>query len=78
MDNNIKKYLHDILESTLSIEDFLGEKCDFTVYESNKMLRRAIVIVMNADLDYDLYYPKNAGASTEHTVRDFPIYCGTL
>jgi uncharacterized protein with HEPN domain len=42
MDNNIKKYLHDILESTLSIEDFLGEKRDFTVYESNKMLRRAI------------------------------------
>lgn len=38
----MKKYLFDIQESINSIEDFLGEKRDFNVYMSNKMLRRAI------------------------------------
>ena len=38
----IKKYLHDIFESIVSIESYLGEKRDFSIYLSNKMLRRAI------------------------------------
>jgi uncharacterized protein with HEPN domain/predicted nucleotidyltransferase len=37
-----KKYLFDIKESIDSIENYLGEKRDFSVYVSNKMLRRAI------------------------------------
>ncbi|MDR1983290.1 MAG: DUF86 domain-containing protein [Prevotellaceae bacterium] len=42
MDNDIKKYLYDILESINSIEKFLDEKHDFSIYTKNKMLRRAI------------------------------------
>ena len=42
MDDDIKKYLFDIKESIISIENFLGEKRDFNVYMGNKMLRRAI------------------------------------
>jgi uncharacterized protein with HEPN domain len=42
MDNALKKYLFDIKESIDSIETFLGDKRDFNVYKSNKMLRRAI------------------------------------
>ena len=38
----VKKYLFDIKESIDSIENYLGEKRDFSVYVSNKMLRRAI------------------------------------
>lgn len=38
----IKKYLADILVSIESIEEYLGEKRDFFVYQNNKMLRRAI------------------------------------
>ena len=38
----VKKYLFDIKESIDSIENYLGEKRDFSVYDSNKMLRRAI------------------------------------
>jgi uncharacterized protein with HEPN domain len=38
----IKKYLFDIQESIDSIEKYLGEKRDFTVYLNDKMLRRAI------------------------------------
>ncbi len=38
----VKKYLFDIKESIDSIENYLGEKRDFNVYISNKMLRRAI------------------------------------
>ncbi len=37
-----KKYLFDIKTSIKSIEDYLGEKREFEVYQSNKMLRRAI------------------------------------
>lgn len=37
-----KKYLFDIKESIDSIESYLGEKRDFNIYISNKMLRRAI------------------------------------
>ncbi len=38
----VKKYLFDIKESIDSIESYLGEKRDFNIYISNKMLRRAI------------------------------------
>jgi uncharacterized protein with HEPN domain len=42
MEESIKKYLFDILESIKSIETFLGEKKSFYEYKQNKMLRRAI------------------------------------
>jgi len=42
MEIEIKKYLLDISESIQSIEDYLGEKLDFNIYLSDKMLRRAI------------------------------------
>jgi uncharacterized protein with HEPN domain len=42
MVDEIKKYLFDINEAILSIENYLGEKRDFNVYLQNKMLRRAI------------------------------------
>ena len=42
MDNEIKKYLFDIKESIDSIESYLGDKRDFNVYMSDKMLRRAV------------------------------------
>ncbi len=42
MDNEIKKFLFDIQESIESIEKYLGEKRDFSVYMANKMLRRAV------------------------------------
>ncbi len=38
----IKKLLYDIKESIESIEDYLGEKRDFKIYSSDKMLRRAV------------------------------------
>ena len=42
MDIEIKKFLFDINESIDSIEKFLGEKRDFKIYISDKMLRRAV------------------------------------
>ncbi|MEA1898325.1 MAG: hypothetical protein U9N53_11770 [Bacteroidota bacterium] len=42
MKTKIKKFLLDIFESIESIEDFLGDKRDFNIYISDKMLRRAI------------------------------------
>ncbi len=42
MDHKVKKYLFDIRESITSIEEYLGSSRDFTVYQSNKMLRRAV------------------------------------
>ena len=42
MDNEIKKYLHDIGESVCSIEHYLGDQRNFFAYTENKMLRRAI------------------------------------
>lgn len=42
MDIEIKKYLYDIHESIGSIEKYLGDKRDFNVYMSDKMLRRAV------------------------------------
>jgi len=42
MKHKIKKFLFDIKESIESIEGYLGDKRDFNLYQSNKMLRRAI------------------------------------
>jgi uncharacterized protein with HEPN domain len=42
MDIEIKKYLFDIKESIDSIEKYLGDKQDFKVYVTDKMLRRAV------------------------------------
>ena len=42
MEIEIKKYLFDIQESINSIENYLGDKRDFNIYSTNKMLRRAI------------------------------------
>ena len=42
MKNMIKKFLFDIKESIDSIENYLGDKKNFNVYQSNKMLRRAV------------------------------------
>jgi len=42
MDSTIKKYLFDIKESIDSIDTYLGDQRNFSVYRSNKMLRRAI------------------------------------
>lgn len=36
------KNFFDIQESILSIEQYLGDKRDFNIYSSDKMLRRAI------------------------------------
>lgn len=42
MEEQISKYLFDILESINSIETFLGEDKNYHNYKQNKMLRRAI------------------------------------
>jgi len=42
MKNTIKKLLFDIKESIDSIENYIGDKKDFNVYQHNKMLRRAV------------------------------------
>jgi uncharacterized protein with HEPN domain len=42
MDIEIKKNLFDIKESIDSIEKYLGDKRDFQVYMTDKMLRRAV------------------------------------
>lgn len=42
MDSEVKKYLFDIRESIDSIENYLGDKRDFNIYKTNKMLRRAV------------------------------------
>jgi uncharacterized protein with HEPN domain len=42
MNSEIKKFLFDIRESIESIDIFLGDKWDFKVYKSDKMLRRAV------------------------------------
>ncbi|MEA1873539.1 MAG: hypothetical protein U9N51_03790 [Bacteroidota bacterium] len=40
MDNKINKQLFDIKESVDLIKNYLGEKRDFNVYKSDKMLRK--------------------------------------
>ena len=42
MQLEIRKYLFDIRESIISIEDYLGPSRNFEVYQKNKMLRRAV------------------------------------
>lgn len=42
MDSQIRKFLFDIEVAIESIEKYLGYKRDFTIYKSNKMLRRAV------------------------------------
>lgn len=42
MDIEVKKFLFDIKESIDSIEKYLGNKRDFSVYITDKMLRRAV------------------------------------
>ena len=42
METEIKKYLFDIRESIDSIEQYLGNKRDFNIYQADKMLRRAV------------------------------------
>ena len=42
MNNELKKFLFDIQVSIESIENFLLETRDFNIYNSNKMLRRAV------------------------------------
>ena len=42
MAHNIQKYLYDIQQSIDSINEYLGIKRDFLVYEENKLLRRAV------------------------------------
>jgi len=42
MRREIKKYLFDIKTSVDSIEEYLGDKRDFTAYQKNKLLRRGI------------------------------------
>lgn len=42
MNSQIQKFLFDIQVSIDSIETYLGDKRDFKVYKSNKMLRRAV------------------------------------
>lgn len=68
MQDKINKYLYDILTSANSIFEYLGDKRDFTIYDSNKLLRRAIerefeIIgeAINRILKLDRDYPiKNA------------------
>lgn len=42
MNDESKKYLTDILGSILSIEEYTGNSHDFTLYQSDKMKRRAV------------------------------------
>jgi uncharacterized protein with HEPN domain len=42
METEVKKFLFDIYESIDSIEKYLGDKRDFNVYMTDKMLRRAV------------------------------------
>ncbi len=42
MQLEIQKYLFDIISSIDSINDYLGDKRDFSYYQSNKLLRRGI------------------------------------
>ena len=42
MNDEIKKYLTDIINSCLSIEEFSKDVLSFSDYENNKMLKRAV------------------------------------
>lgn len=42
MTEETKKYLHDILVSITSIEEYLGTTRNYHLYQQNKMLKRAV------------------------------------
>lgn len=42
MDDIVKKWLYDILESINSINEYIGEKRFFENYENNKQLRHSV------------------------------------
>ena len=42
MERKIQKYLYDIKTAINSINEYLGEKRDFNIYQSNKLLRRGV------------------------------------
>ena len=42
MEIEIRKYLHDIKESIESINSYIGEDINYSDYQKNKMLRRAV------------------------------------
>ena len=42
MSDEVKKYLTDILESVLAIEEYLGEQRNFHIYNTTRQLRDAI------------------------------------
>lgn len=42
MNLEVVKYLLDIKNSIDSIEDYIGEKKDFKIYQDNKQLKRAV------------------------------------
>ena len=42
MHDEVKKFLTDISESIISIEQYLGNSKEFSQYEANKMLKRAV------------------------------------
>jgi uncharacterized protein with HEPN domain len=42
MSSDIPKFLFDIQIAIDSIENYLGDKRDFRIYKTNKMLRRAV------------------------------------
>lgn len=42
MQHKIAKYLYDINESVLSIENYIGDHKDFNDYSNNKLVRRAV------------------------------------
>ena len=58
MKNEIKTFLYDIKKSIDSIENYLGDKRDFKVYQNNKMLRRAIERDSNLTDWFILWNPK--------------------
>lgn len=42
MDNRTKKWMMDILVSIADINEFIGSQNDFSSYEKNKMMKRAV------------------------------------
>jgi uncharacterized protein with HEPN domain len=42
MQRDIQKYLYDIFSSINAIEEFIGSKKDFTIYQRNRLLKRAV------------------------------------
>lgn len=72
MDDEIKKYLLDILESIESIESYLGEKKDFNNYTNNKLLRRAVereFEIMGEAMDKLLKLDEDISISSKHQIK---------